>query len=283
MEPVRSMITVFVVCMLVVTIGVATDAGTDASGTAAGTRTLDRVEELSSAMDSDVRDGAFGVTGVPDSRPEQDPSTRDSSTDRRGQWMCSATNGRGVLVARHEDRAGSCASRTELASVEAIDVAGVTEDQMRVLLWALDLFEQADMVLPTFRMTSEHEDACDGYAAVVSSTAQVPHVRVCTPRTGPSLEWVVLHELGHIWAERHVDADHQALFLAVRSLAAWRSDVRAESGTEQAADVIVWALMDRPVRPIHLLDMSCIELGVAHRALTGERPLNGFTEVCGRH
>lgn len=55
---------------------------------------------------------------------------------------------------------------------------------------------------------------------------------------------------------------------------------RAESGTEHAADVIVWALMDRPVRPILLLDMSCLELGVAFRALTGKRPLDGFTEVC---
>lgn len=210
------------------------------------------------------------------------PTTAVVPTRHAERWACASPEIRGVLIGYPKQRVGSCVSLTLYPLFGALVGGSLTEDQVEVLVWALELFEQADMQLPTFLVSHEPEDACNGAAAVVSSTALVPHIRMCTSHTGTTLEWVMLHELGHIWAELHVDQEGRALFLAVRSLAAWRSDVWAESGSEHAAEVIVWALMDRQVRPIHLRNMSCIELLVAYRALTGGRPLHGFTEVCSR-
>ncbi|HKX75576.1 MAG TPA: hypothetical protein VJR05_09320, partial [Acidimicrobiia bacterium] len=53
-----------------------------------------------------------------------------------------------------------------------------------------------------------------------------------------------------------------------------------ENGTEQAADIIVWGLLDRPIKPIRITDNSCAELMAGYLTLTGRLPLHGYLDLC---
>jgi hypothetical protein len=58
--------------------------------------------------------------------------------------------------------------------------------------------------------------------------------------------------------------------------AAWH-----ESGSEQAAEMMVWGLFDRPVRIVTIInEHSCNDLDAGYRAFTGQPPLHGYRDYC---
>jgi hypothetical protein len=51
-------------------------------------------------------------------------------------------------------------------------------------------------------------------------------------------------------------------------------------GAEQAAQIIVWGLIDRPIRIATIPDSSCADLRTGYILLTGRPPLDGNTDLC---
>lgn len=71
----------------------------------------------------------------------------------------------------------------------------------------------------------------------------------------------MLHELAHAWAQHELTVAEMDRFTRYRGLASWNSqaDPWKERATEHAAEIIAWALMDRPVhlRLTVLTDHAC--------------------------
>jgi hypothetical protein len=75
----------------------------------------------------------------------------------------------------------------------------------------------------------------------------------------------------------------RAAFLRLRGLTEWRNDDPDrwhERGAEHAAEIMVWGLIDRPVRPVFIPDNTCADLLAGYVMLTGRSPLHGFTDRC---
>ena len=49
---------------------------------------------------------------------------------------------------------------------------------------------------------------------------------------------------------------------------------------EHAAEIVVWGLIDRPVRSVFNPDTTCAALRAGYEVLVGEPPLHGFTDRC---
>lgn len=62
-------------------------------------------------------------------------------------------------------------------------------------------------------------------------------VVVCT-----GAEWVVLHELGHVWSDLYLDDAERAEWLLRRGLDSWSDGPWAQRGSEHAADIIAFGL-----------------------------------------
>ena len=84
-----------------------------------------------------------------------------------------------------------------------------------------------------------------------------------------------LHELGHVWTIQNVDEATRAAFLAARGLDVWQQDGvdRDHQGTEHAAEIISWGLIDIETWAARLPDSECVDLADAFRVLTGHEPL----------
>ena len=56
-----------------------------------------------------------------------------------------------------------------------------------------------------------------------------------------------LHELAHAWIDRNLDTDQRAQFVQLRDLPQWndRTQEWADRGSEQAAEILLWALSDQ--------------------------------------
>lgn len=60
----------------------------------------------------------------------------------------------------------------------------------------------------------------------------------------------------------------------------WREGEWHERGAENAAEIIAWGLIDRPVKPVRIYDNDCDQLLGGYVILTGTDPLHGLTDVC---
>ena len=101
------------------------------------------------------------------------------------------------------------------------------------------------------------------------------------------LKRTMLHEIAHIWATDALDQATRASFLTLRGLETWSSrDVPWHArGSEQAAEVITWALMDRELLMVTLADRDPAGLAAGYELLTGTTvPLGGSYVAfwCGR-
>ena len=102
---------------------------------------------------------------------------------------------------------------------------------------------------------------------------------------GPVLEFLVLHELAHAWDWANLSDERRGAFMADHRLDRWwgRDPVHWHSyAAEHAAEVIVWGLMDRPVRMARLPQAfeRCDALLRGYLLLTARAPLHGYTDRC---
>jgi len=94
---------------------------------------------------------------------------------------------------------------------------------------------------------------------------------------------MILHEMAHAWADRALTDERKASFQELRGWEHWRAHDEVawhENGTEQAAEIMVWGLVDRPIPMLRIHQASCEELEAGYRTLTGAAPLHGFRDHC---
>jgi len=163
--------------------------------------------------------------------------------------------------------------------------------QQDLVEWALDRYAMAGLPSPTPQSVAFPPDyRCVLYAGLAIDTGDGVDLQVCFDEiemcTGdactPSLtaRSTLLHELGHVWTIQHVDEFERATFLEIRGLEVWSApDVdRDHLGTEHAAEILAWGLLEEDSGAVRLPNNGCSELSAAFRVLTGREPLRMCTD-----
>ncbi len=170
------------------------------------------------------------------------------------------------------------------ASPVRVDVDDLPADLRRSVGWAIALFERADLTLPPLQFVHHGDDdlPCGGYRGVHEVRGARSVIGLCTTDTGPITDATILHELAHAWLEHHMPAARQADFQALRGYEHWRDHGVGwgEQGCEQAAEILVWGLIDRPIGFVTFDDTGCDALDAGYRTLTGSAPLHGYRDLC---
>jgi hypothetical protein len=158
--------------------------------------------------------------------------------------------------------------------------------QARLVEWAVDRFETAGIAAPTPRSIGFPPDLrCAVLAGVATHTGEGVDLQLCEEADevceGEGCEpssvsrSTLLHELGHVWTQQNLDDAARERFLEFRGLEQWTGPglERDASGSEHAAEIISWGLMDEPTWGARLPDSECAVLAEAFRLLTGVTPL----------
>jgi hypothetical protein len=181
---------------------------------------------------------------------------------------------------------GLTAARPPAADPDRSTLSGFGTAQAALITWATDLFDQAALPLPPVDFIhSETTDLCSTREGLHRRTGDRSEIVICTDEAGPRAEFLVLHELAHAWDRHFLTDERRDAFLELRHLSVWQGpdpERWDEYGAEQAAEIVVWALMDRPIWPARITYESCADLRAAYETLTGSAPLHGFTEYCDR-
>jgi len=161
----------------------------------------------------------------------------------------------------------------------------LSEEIESLARWAVALFDEADLELPPVRFTSSGGDTsiCHGRPGVHQQIDGVSVITLCTTDPSSATQTMLLHETAHSWASLSLTEDHKNDFQQLRGWEHWRDYEAAEwheNGTEQAAEIMVWGLIDRPIRIVRIYQNTCNDLDAGYRALTGETPLHGFEDMC---
>jgi hypothetical protein len=165
-------------------------------------------------------------------------------------------------------------------------LTGFTAAQATTVDWALGLFDEAGLPLPGIDFVLHTTvEPCHGRRGWYSGEHARPVIRVCTHEGGRVPEPLILHEVAHAWDDHRLTDERRAAFLASRGLSRWWGDERehwGEYGAEQAAETIVWGVIDRPVRASQIPPPydDCGHLWSAYFMLTGRAPLHGYTDRC---
>lgn len=145
-------------------------------------------------------------------------------------------------------------------------------------VWGRERFAVAGLELPAVRFTVHHSaDACGGHSGLTRTGGAVVLVDICVPGDAPelALRRVVLHELAHVWADANLDAADQDAFVRLRGAVAWNGVGTWEhQASEQAADILAWGLIDRPLRIVVAGPSERADLVAAFVVLTGREPIS---------
>jgi hypothetical protein len=183
------------------------------------------------------------------------------------------------LVAQTDEQA----ALARVNDVELVDVPGEFAD---VVMWAVDLFDEAGLLLPPMRFVHHGDDRalCDGSRGSHRQVDRQSTIDICTSDPDKmTAQLLVLHETAHAWAAHDLSDERKANFQSLRGWTYWTNYQAAdwhENGTEQAAEMILWGLIDRPVGIIRINEHSCEDLDAGYRVLTGQPPLHGFEDSC---
>ena len=179
---------------------------------------------------------------------------------------------------------GPGASQPIAGAAPTVTMTGITPAQARIFEWALDLFAAAELPLPEIDVVGHGStDSCMGRHGMHMFAEGRSTIHVCTRDAGPVEEFLVLHELAHAWDRADLSAERRLAFLELRGLTEWRNDDPErwhDRGAEHAAEIIMWGLIDRPIRVVRLWDNSCADLLAGYVTLVGRPPLHGFTDRC---
>jgi hypothetical protein len=175
---------------------------------------------------------------------------------------------------------------TEAAPIVAPKLS-VPEQEM--VEWAKGLFEAASLRLPTV-IVSFHDDttACHGTEGRWEhAEGSVDRVRICTTHEKAHVqdEWrrrTLIHELGHAWAAENLDDASMDRYMVLRGLTSWNNTTQewGTRGTEHAAEIISWGVIDQRIHLWKLPDATCPAMTAAYRLLTGMAPSTGIETSC---
>lgn len=178
------------------------------------------------------------------------------------------------------------------ASTTVDPLGAVTElapAQASLLESSFDRFTQAGLAAPTHVVASFHKslDACNGNLGLRTTEDGVSRVRVCWAHENPGIELrlqeqALVHELAHAWAEENLDDARRQAFVDFTGSASWRDVAHGwnDRGTERAADLITWALLDPAVLFVEFDDTKCHTWAPAFELLTGVGAPAPLTDAC---
>ena len=118
--------------------------------------------------------------------------------------------------------------------------------QQQMAEWAIGRYDDAGLDLPQIliRFAGQDVSGCDGAPGRTYLDHDPIEVRICW-----NSEFVLLHELAHVWEAHNVAAAKQGPFMALRDgVTSWAGPDLAwsEQGREHAANVIAWGLLEDP-------------------------------------
>ncbi len=155
--------------------------------------------------------------------------------------------------------------------------------------WALERYAAASLDLPEVAVSFPTDrgvcHGADGRWEHVTGAAD--RVMICVTHEKPEVEeeWqrrALIHELAHAWGEVAIDAIDRQRFLALRGLEAWNDpgDEWGRRGTEHAAEIVSWGIIDQQIHMWKLPNASCPAMTAGYRLLTGMMPETGLPESC---
>lgn len=169
------------------------------------------------------------------------------------------------------------------------EVADLTTAQAELVTTSFERFTDAGLAAPTRVVPSFHDsiEACNGNLGLSTVEDGVARVRVCWSHEDPGVELLLqeqalMHELAHAWAKINLDDARRDAFVEFSGSASW--DLAADSwnarGTERAADLVTWALLDPSVLFIDFDEMSCQTWAPAFELLTSAPAPAQLSEAC---
>jgi hypothetical protein len=175
---------------------------------------------------------------------------------------------------------------TALASAGAIDLPPIEEatagprpvagtaDETELVAWAAGRFERAGLTLPEVPVHFHgHRDACDGLAGFAAGNGGRTEIHLCTERDTWSMvtKRTLLHELAHVWAATALDEARRQRFVAMRGAGSWNDPETPWElqGTEQAAEILTWALLDEEAPVVRISAAGPEALAAGYEVLTG--------------
>ena len=173
----------------------------------------------------------------------------------------------------------------EGTSAPTAELIAMPEELAEMADWAISLFDQAGLDLPPLRFVHHNGDldVCGGRPGLHRRVDGVNVIEICTNDASAATEVLMLHETAHAWADHALTAERRDEFQQLRGWEHWRNHGETawhDNGTEQAAEIMVWGLIDRPIGMIRIHQASCADLDAGYRTLTGQAPLHGFTDYC---
>jgi hypothetical protein len=176
-------------------------------------------------------------------------------------------------------------ARPALAGSGEVQFVDVPDEFTDMAYWAVDLFEEAGLQLPPMQFVYHGDDQgpCSGWHGAHRHVDGRSTIDICTSVSGNVTGALVLHETAHAWAAYELSDDRKADFQSLRGWTYWSNHQEAdwhENGSEQAAEMMVWGLIDRPAGIITINNHSCADLDAGYRALTGQPPLHGYQDYC---
>jgi hypothetical protein len=161
---------------------------------------------------------------------------------------------------------------------------GFSHAQVELIEWAIGLYADAGLELPPIEFVHyATREPCRGARGFYTGDRSPATIRVCMSEAGRFAESLFLHEVAHAWDAYALTDRRREAFLELRNLKQWWDDGSTPwhgYGAEQAAQIIVWGLIDRPIRIATIPDSSCVELRAGYVLLTGRPPLHGYTNLC---
>ena len=139
-------------------------------------------------------------------------------------------------------------------------------------------FADHGLELPADLAIGFHDDAtaCNGNYGRFEPAAPGPRVRVCWTHENPGVELVLrrqalVHEAAHAWAYDQLDDATRIAFVELTGSDSWNestSDWQLR-GTERAAELITWAVLDPAVLFLETDGVDCQVWQDAYQLLTG--------------
>lgn len=145
-------------------------------------------------------------------------------------------------------------------------VTGGTEEQQKLVAWALERYESAGLDLPVLEFhLHDDKSSCKGNSGLFSRSSSSWGISLCTED-----RMVFLHEIGHAWAEHTLIDSQRAEYVEHQSMESWNDPETPwrSRGSEEAANTLAWGLLDDPIRGI-APDGPLAQKNEAFRLLTG--------------
>ena len=163
---------------------------------------------------------------------------------------------------------------TQAPNVPLVTINGaVSPLENATLDWALGRYHAAGLDLPEFTVEFAGPDGCGGNTAIAIHGLSRPQIVICSKLTAAPevvLKRTLLHEIAHIWIADALDERTRAAFLKLRGLTSWADKTVPwqDRGSEHAAEIMAWGLMDGELLLATLSNHDPVTLGAGFELLT---------------